>query len=346
MRKLALAAALVLFAAVAFAQHPRIVHGTVTSVAASPDLGAQIRSSRTKYIGYAVPEIEGERVMCCFQDFGEFRSGGTCVLDHEGNFFSNDDRDELHPVDSGTFAVLYSVVNGEIERARSYSMECVLDANGAAVTWIEGVEPRKSVALIASILSTPGHHSDYVMGTLALHADPSATTELERMLRSTTESDETRGHAAFWLGQTRGRRGYEDVLAVARSQSSSQHLREKAVFAISQSKEPGAVDELINLAKHDPIAHVRSQALFWLSQKAGKKAAGAVRQSVDDDPDEGVRAKAVFAVSQLPDDQSVPMLIELMKTHRDGNVRKKAAFWLGQKHDPRALAAIEEILRK
>jgi hypothetical protein len=346
MRKLALAAALVLLAATAFAQRPRIVHGTVTSVAASPDLGAQIRGSRTKYIGYAVPAIEGEHIMCCFDNFGEFRSGGTCVLDHEGNVFSNDDRDELHPVGSGMFVVLYSVVNGEIERARSYSRECVLDANGAAVTWIEGVDPRKSVALIASILSTPGHHSDSLMGTLALHADPSATTELERLLRSTSESDETRGHAAFWLGQTRGRRGYEDVLSIARSQSASPHLREKAVFALSQSKEPGAVDELINLAKHDPTAHVRGQALFWLAQQAGKKAAGAVREALDDDPDASVREKAVFAVSQLPDDQGIPMLIELMKTHRDRNVRKKAAFWLGQKHDPRALAAIEEVLRK
>ncbi|MGA8806278.1 MAG: HEAT repeat domain-containing protein [Thermoanaerobaculia bacterium] len=346
MRKLAVAAALVLFAATAFAQHPRIVHGTVTSVAASSDLGAQIRGSRTKYVGYAVPEIEGEHVMCCFQNFGEFRSGGTCTLDREGNFFSNDDRDELHPAGSGLFAVLYSVVNGEIERARSYSMECVLDASGAGVTWIEGVDPRKSVALLASILSSPGHHSDYLMGTLALHSDPTATTELERLLRSTSESDETPAHAAFWLGQTRGRRGYEDVLSIAHSQSASPHLREKAVFALSQSKEPGAIDELINLARHDPAAHVRGQALFWLSQQAGKKAAGAVREALDDDPDAGVREKAVFAVSQLPDDQGIPMLIELMNTHRDRNVRKKAAFWLGQKHDPRALAAIEEVLRK
>ncbi|MEA2337530.1 MAG: hypothetical protein QOE82_1537 [Thermoanaerobaculia bacterium] len=347
MRKLAFAAALVLLAATAFAQHPRIVHGTVTSVAASADLGAQIRGSRTKYIGYVVPAIEGEHVMCCFDHFGEFRSGGTCTLDHEGNFFSNDDRDgDPHPLGSGMFALLYRVENGEITKVRTYSMECVLDASGAAITWIDGVDPRKSVALIVSIIEKPGHHSDSVMSALALHADPSATTELERMLRSTSESDETRGHAAFWLGQTRGRRGYEDVLAIAKSQSSSPHLREKAVFAISQSKEPGAIDELINLAKHDPTAHVRGQALFWLSQKAGKKAAGAVREALDDDPDAGVREKAVFAVSQLPDDQSIPMLVELMKTHRDGGVRKKAAFWLGQKHDPRALAAIEEVLRK
>jgi hypothetical protein len=315
MRKLVLAAALVLLAATALAQQPHIVRGTVTSVAASGDLGAQIRSSRTKYIGYAVPEVEGERVMCCFQNFGEFRSGGKCSIDHDGSSFTNnDDHEQLHPV-SDTFALLYRVENGEIAKVRTYSMDCVLDANGAAVTWIDGVDPRKSVALLASLVSPPGHHSDSVMAALALHADPSATTELERLLKSSDVSDETRGHAAFWLGQTRGRRGFEDVLAIARSQSSSQRLREKAVFAISQSREPEATDELIKLAKNDPTAHVRSQALFWLSQKAGKKAAGAVRNAVDDDPDAGVREKAVFAISQLP-------------------------------NDPRALAAIEDVLRK
>jgi hypothetical protein len=346
MRKLALAAALVLLAVTAFAQHPRIVRGTVTSAAASSDLGAQIRGSRTKYIGYSVPEVEGERVMCCFENFGEFRSGGKCSLDRDGSSFTNDDdHEQLHPV-SDVFAMIYRVENGEIAKVRSYSMECVLDANGAAVTWIDGVDPRRSVALLASLIAAPGHHSDYVMSALALHADLSATTELERMLKSADASDESRGHAAFWLGQTRGRRGFEDVLAVARSQSSSPHLREKAVFVLSQSQEPEATDELIKLAKNDPTAHVRGQALFWLSQKAGKKAAGAVREAIDDDPDQGVREKAVFAISQLPNDQSVPMLAELMKTHRDPSVRKKAAFWLGQKNDPRALAAIEDILRK
>lgn len=345
MRNAALAFALVLLAATLSAQQPRIVRGNVIKAAAAGDLGAQVRGSHTKYIGYAVPEVEGERTMCCYQNFGEFRSGGTCALDHEGSFFMNDDRDDPHPAASGSFAVLYHVENGGIANVRSYSMECVLDANGAAVTWIEGVEPRKSVALVASLLRPSGRKSDSVMSTLAMHADPSATTELERLLRSTTESDETRGHAAFWLGQTRGKRGYEDVLSIARSQSASPHLREKAVFALSQSHEPEAIDELIKLAKNDPAGHVRGQALFWLSQKAGTKAASAVRAAIDDDPDEGVREKAVFAVSQLPDDESVPMLIELMKTHRDAGVRKKAAFWLGQKHDPRALAAIEDVLK-
>src|SRR3954454_13773008 len=97
MRKLALASALVLLAATAFGQQARIVHGTVTNVAASSDLGAQSRGSRTKYIGYAVPQIEGEHVMCCFQHFGDFRSEGTCSLDGDGNNFSNSDNEDVHP---------------------------------------------------------------------------------------------------------------------------------------------------------------------------------------------------------------------------------------------------------
>jgi hypothetical protein len=346
MKTAPLAAVFALAAATAFAQSPRLVHGSVTTVAAAGDLAAQVRAARTKYVAYAVPEVEGQRVMCCFNYFGEFRSGGKCMLDSSNNFFSNDDSDDPRPRTNDTFAVVYRVENGEIARVRSYSMECVLDANGAAVTWIEGVDPRKSVALIASLFGPAGHRSDSTMAVLAMHADPSATTELERILKAGDASDEWRGHAAFWLGQTRGRRGYEDIRSIAQSPSASPRLREKAVFALSQSSEPEAIDELIKLAKHDPTPHVRGQALFWLSQKAGKKAASAVREALDDDPDQSVREKAVFAVSQLPDDQSVPMLIQLMKTHRDGGVRKKAAFWLGQKKDPRALAAIEEVLRK
>ena len=346
MRTASIALTILLFAVSGGAQQPRILHATVTRVAASSDLGTQIRASKTAFIGYSVPEIESEHVMCCFSTYGDYRMGGTCSLDRDGSSFNSSDRGDLHVASSDVFAIVYRVENGEIARVRSYSMDCALDANGAAVTWIDGVDPKKSVALLASMLGSSERRSGSVISTLAMHADASATAELERILNSSTAPDETRGQAAFWLGQTRGRRGYEDVLAVAQSASASQHLREKAVFALSQSKEPGAIDALIDLAKHDPIAHVRSQAIFWLSQKAGNKAAGAIRASLDDDPDSGVRDKAVFAVSQLPDDESVPMLIELMKSHRDPSVRKKAAFWLGQKHDPRALAAIEDVLKR
>ena len=236
MRTASIALTILLFAVAGGAQQPRILHATVTSIPASPDLGAQIRASKTAFIGYSVPEIESEHVMCCFSTYGDYRMGGTCSLDRDGSSFNSSDRDDIHVALSDVFAIVYRVENGEIARVRSYSMDCALDANGAAVTWIDGVDPKKSVALLASMLGSSERRSGSVMSTLAMHADASATTELERILNSSTAPDGTRGQAAFWLGQTRGRRGYEDVLAVAQSSSASQHLREKAVLLCRNRK--------------------------------------------------------------------------------------------------------------
>ena len=47
-------------------------------------------------------------------------------------------------------------------------------ARGHTITWIDGVDPRKSVALLVSLIGR-GRHSD-AMSSLAMHADPSATT--------------------------------------------------------------------------------------------------------------------------------------------------------------------------
>src|SRR5882724_9777603 len=116
MRTATIALAILLFTAALSAQQPRLVHATLTTAVASPDLGEQVRGSKTKFIGYAVPEIEGERVMCCFESFGEIRSGGKCSLDRDGSSFTNDDRDDLHPAGSGVFAVVYRVEAGEIAK--------------------------------------------------------------------------------------------------------------------------------------------------------------------------------------------------------------------------------------
>ncbi len=124
----------------------------------------------------------------------------------------------------------------------------------------------------------------------------------------------------------------------------AEHAAGGALLALSLHD--GAVDALIDIARHNPSAKVRGKALFWLSQQAGEKAAAALRDAVENDPEEHVRAKAVFGISQLPNDESIPLLIDLLKHNRSREVRKKAAFWLGQKNDPRALAAIEEILRQ
>lgn len=341
MRKLVLV--LLLAASSAFAQTPRILRATVTHAAASGDLAAQVRGAATPWVGYSVPAVDGYRVMCCFEQWGDFKSGGTCRLSDDNSSFTNTD-DDIHPT-AQTIAVLYHLSGGAVDKVRTYSPDCTLDGGGTSVTWIDGVNPARSVALLATMVGGDRSVGHKAIAALAMHAEPSAGDRLDAWSRSATAGDEVRGQSVFWLAETRPERGLDAARSLARDTSASRKVREKAIFALSLIKTPVATDELIRIAKSADDSHIRGQAIFWLSQQAGKKAAGAIREAVEDD-DSHVREKAVFAMSQLPDDQGIPILIDLMKHHRDPNVRKKAAFWLGQKRDPRALQALEDILRQ
>ena len=332
---------LALFTTPLWAQ-PRIIHGTVTPVRASGDLGSQIRASRTRWIGYEVPQVGGFREMCCFSNYGNVHYGGTCRLGSEGSYFTN--REDEGPA-ADKFAVLYRVTDGSVESVRSYSLDCAVDANGEAITWIEDVNPRVSADFLASLVGSD-RAGKRALGALALHADVRAAEALDTFVRSSSAPDEVRGEAIFWMAETRGLRALEPARALLRDTSATEHVREKAVFALSLIDDLAAVDELIRIARNDSRSATRGKALFWLSQKAGRKAADALRDAVDNDPEADVRAKAVFGISQLPNDESIPLLIDLMKHHKSAEVRKKAAFWLGQKNDPRALAAIEELLKQ
>src|SRR5712692_8307912 len=120
MRKLALAAALILSASAALAEAPRIIHATLTTATAGPDLASQVRRAPTTWIGYSIPAGEPYRVMCCFDQWRDFR-GGTCRLSGDASSFTNVDREDLRPA-AGSFAIFYRVEGGEIAQVRSYSL--------------------------------------------------------------------------------------------------------------------------------------------------------------------------------------------------------------------------------
>lgn len=242
--------------------------------------------------------------------------------------------------DSDTLMIKLHVENGAVDRIKLQSAEC--SSSETPVRWIRNVDPKESIRYLASL---GGDLRKHALDAIAMHADESATPVLERIARGEGDRD-LREHAIFWLGVTRGRRGYEVVREITRNTSEPRRVREKGVFAMMQSKEPEKIDDVIAIAKHDAEPHVRAQALFWLSQAAGRKAAGALRDAIENDPDNDVKQKAVFGVSQLPDDQSIPLLIDLMKNNPNREVRRKAAFWLGQKHDRRATDAIAEYLQR
>jgi hypothetical protein len=321
------ALALVLAAALPLAAQ-NLSNAHITTVRASADLGAQVRAA-SGWIGYTVPSAANFHGNDC----------GYCSLAEDHGRWSNDSRTPDVGHDS---MIVYRVAGGTVQRIRVYSTGCSVDGDGMNVTWIENVDPRTSIRFLETLIDDTHHEA---LAAIASHADESATDVLERLAHSDRPAA-FRGDALFWLGIGRGHRGYQIVRSITTNPNEAAAVKEKGVFAMMQSHQPEAVDDVIGIAKHDESSKVRGQALFWLAQAAGKKAAAELRDAIENDPDAGVKDKAVFGISQLPDDQSIPLLADLMRNHHNSAVRKKAAFWLGQKNDPRAVAAIEDFLRR
>jgi HEAT repeat protein len=247
-----------------------------------------------------------------------------------------------------TMVVMYRVEEKAVQRIRIFSPDCELDAGGRTIQWLDGVAGPDSVKLLTTFVSRAEVKSDRLtdsaIAAIAMHKDDAADVALERM--GTRDNPEfVRKKVTFWLGNSRGKRGFEAVKKIA-TDDPSDEVRKSAMFGLSQSSDDQSIPELVRFARQDPSPAVRGQAIFWLAQKAGQRAAAEITSAIENDPDTDVKKRAVFALSQLPKDEGVPLLINVAKTNKNPAVRKQAMFWLGQSKDPRALDFFAQVLAK
>jgi hypothetical protein len=335
------------------AQQPHIENARLETRPVSGGLEATLRGilsaqSTPAWVGYAEPIVPGDRQMCCWND-----SVRGCFLEPHSNtqaiVISANQTVKLEG--STHLVVLYRIEDHRIGKVRALSPECDVDAGGLPFIWLTGVAPVESIQFLASVAKdTAGgardqlRRADAAVSAIALHADTSADQALEEFV-APTQPEQVLRQAVFWLGTTRGKRGFEIVSRIAKEDSNDK-TREHAVFALSQSKEPEALDTVVRVAHDDKSPRVRGQALFWLAQRAAHKTAEtAIADAIAQDPETEVKKKAVFALTQMPAGEGVPMLIQVARSNPNASVRKQAMFWLGQSKDPRALAFIEEVLK-
>lgn len=345
------------FGLASYAQPPRVLNAQIILRSAAAGLNPTVQSllsnqNEPLWIGYSIPIIPGEHYLCCYSWEGSSRSGGRCRLEgtRVTNVQSPGDARAVR-LESGRFLlILLRAEAGTIQKIRIFTEECELDAGGLSFYWLKDVKAPESVSFLSRLVIPAKNDdragrslSESAISAIAFHNDPAADQELERFVAS-NQPDSLREQASFWLGNARGRHGYE-ILARLVQEDASDRMRNSAVFALTQSKDPEALATIINVAKTDRSAQVRAQALFWLSQKAGQKSAEVITDAIENDPETEVKKKAVFALSQLLKEAGIPQLIEVAKTNSNHAVRKQAMFWLGQSGDPRALAFFEGILK-
>jgi hypothetical protein len=361
----------VTLAAAMAAQPPRIANGPVTTQAAGSPFVQAFRAMVSSepdvaWIGYSVPVADRDHLMCCSNSGsnwisnGEVSSDGSsccgaCRLEPSSGASPAGNVASVRPDAGGVvklegserMVVLYRVADKRVDRIRVFSEDCQLDAGGRPVRWLDNVRPADSVALLESFAVPDGDGKNRIMdravSAIALHGDPAADAALDRLV-APAQPEAVRRKVTFWLGNARGRHGFDTLRRMLRADPSVA-VRKSAIFGLSQSKVPERIDTLVGVARSDAEPRLRSEALFWLAQQAGRQASEAITERIEQDPDTEVKKKAVFALSQLPKDEGVPLLIKVARTNSNPAVRTQAMFWLGQSKDPRAVDFFAEILK-
>jgi len=367
-----LAAGALVLAAAAVPAQPASLQGSRITVdsASGGRLAVAIRrlgsGEGSRWIAWAAPAEDPRRQMCCFEGIeSAARPGavGRCRLDRERSFNMSDGDDAAGWRGGDEFFVFVRVRSGVVDRVRSFSESCRIEAGSAPVIWLEDVAAADSVAWLETLArqetgspraSRRNDEEDDddgdserlgapAIAAIALTEGSEATAALDRMI-APGEPWTLRKKAAFWLAAARGAAGCRRLVAAVPSDADD-GFRKHGTFALSLCKDQ-ATEALLRMARKDSSSKVRSQALFWLAQHAGRKVSEALDQAIRDDPDTEVKKQAVFAFSQMPDGEGIPELIRVARTNRNPEVRERAVFWLGQSNDPRALDFIEEVLTK
>jgi hypothetical protein len=248
----------------------------------------------------------------------------------------------LEPPDHAV--ILFRVDEGAVERIRTLSPDCEIDAGDLTVHWLADVKPAESVALLDTFASQRERFMDGAMSAIGAHADPAADAAIGRFLAS-SQPESVRLRVVIRLGNTRGRQGF-DMLKTVVAGDPSDRVRERAIATLGNSREPEALDLLMSIARKDANPRMRMQAVSALDRHSGAKVLGTLKEAIESDPEPLVKRRAVGTLGSMPDGEGVPLLIQLAKATSDSEVRKQAMSSLGQSRDGRAIGFFEEVLRK
>ena len=336
-------------------QQPQVTNGTVVPVTTTIEraVAAAAAEAEPSWVAWNAPAVNGRSQSCCWYSNNDDRWYGCGLEPRAAGAPEVKPPQPAGPVrlEGGTtLLVMARVSGGRVERVRSFSDDCPLDAGGRTIRLVENVAPEAGVrflsGLIASQSSGDGRSNIHnnALSAIGGTAGPAADAALDT-LAGDAQPAKLRKQAIFWIGQSRGVAGFAKLRAMLDREPAGD-VRRSIIQAISRSTAPDAVPALLAIAKNDPDPSTRGEALFWLAQTAGKSVARDISAAAANDPDTKVQERAVLALSQLPKDEGVPLLIGIARTHTNAKVRERAMFWLGQSKDPRAVKFFEEILSK
>ena len=239
-------------------------------------------------------------------------------------------------------SILFRVENNALDRIRTLSPNCEIDAGGVPVHWLNDVQPAQSIALLTSLVPERERTGERRTARHRGARRPFGGCGAGALPRARPAANHIRLRAVSYLGAAQS----ELVKKVIASDPDSR-VRERAVSSLGKqpsTRGAGPAD----LDREDPTTtpRLRLQAVSGLGRKSGAKVVATLTGIVENDRDTNVKRRALSSLQSMPDGEGVPVLIQLAKTQRDPELRKQAMTSLQHSRDPRALAFFEEVIKK
>jgi hypothetical protein len=142
--------------------------------------------------------------------------------------------------------ILIRVQEGAVNRIRTLSPDCEIDAGGVPVHWLTDVQPAQSVATLTRLLAdvTPG--AERVIGALAVHADVSALNAITNAAESSADQRVRRQAVSALRSRPDG---VPRLIQLVKS-TKDPELRKRAMGSLSESRDSRAVAFLEEVLKH------------------------------------------------------------------------------------------------
>jgi TolA-binding protein len=217
-----------------------------------------------------------------------------------------------------------------------------------AVFWLSQVPGEEAVTALDSVLraSSDAGVQEKAIFALSQHRSERAGAILRAYVERRDAPPELREKAIFWLGQHKGSEN-QAFLRALYPRLDNDELKEKVLFAVSQSRAEDSMRWLLDIALNERESiELRKKALFWAGQSRGAPTADFVAL-YDRVQDREIKDQLIFVFSQRSrDPAAMDKLFAIAKSEPDRELRKKAIFWIGQSRDPRAAQFLQELINQ
>lgn len=220
-----------------------------------------------------------------------------------------------------------------------------LEVRVEAVYWLSQVRTDRAVDALDSIIrfATEEPLQERAIFALSQHRSQRASEILRDYARRVDVSLALRAQAIQWMGQKRSGGPFLRELYAELDEGS---LKERVLFALSQSRDEGSSEFLMDIALDEGESlFLRKRALFWAGQR--RTLANRLYELYDQMTDREMKDQLIAAYGQRRRDSvAVDVLIGIAQTEPDTELRNRAIFWLGQTRHPRAAAFLRELINR